>query len=123
MFNVSYNGIITVNRGDSFTAIMALSAGNELNPIEYEMTPDSFVYFAVMEPNQPFEDAILKKKLDIDDMNDNGDIVIQFRPQDTQCLLPGRYYYQVKLQVCDPDDYSKYEVHTIIDKTQFFILE
>ena len=123
MFNVSYNGIITVNRGDSFTAIMALSAGNELNPIEYEMTPDSFVYFAVMEPNQPFEDAVLKKKLDIDDMNDNGDIVIQFKPQDTQCLLPGRYYYQVKLQVCDPDDYNKYEVHTIIDKTQFFILE
>lgn len=123
MFNVSYNGIITVNRGDSFTAVMALNAGNELNPIEYEMTPDSFVYFAVMEPNQPFEDAILKKKLDIDDMNDNGDIVIQFKPQDTQCLLPGRYYYQVKLQVCDPDDYSKYEVHTIIDKTQFFILE
>lgn len=123
MFNVSYNGIITVNRGDSFTAVMALNAGNELNPIEYEMTPDSFVYFAVMEPNQPFEDAILKKKLDIDDMNDNGDIVIHFKPQDTQCLLPGRYYYQVKLQVCDPDDYSKYEVHTIIDKTQFFILE
>ena len=123
MFNVSYNGIITVNRGDSFTAVMALNAGNELNPIEYEMTPDSFVYFAVMEPNQPFEDAILKKKLDIDDMNDNGDIVINFKPQDTQCLLPGRYYYQVKLQVCDPDDYSKYEVHTIIDKTQFFILE
>ena len=89
MFNVSYNGIITVNRGDSFTAVMALNAGNELNPIEYEMTPDSFVYFAVMEPNQPFEDAILKKKLDIDDMNDNGDIVIQFKPQDTQCLLPG----------------------------------
>lgn len=123
MFNVSYNGIITVNRGDSFTAVMALNAGNELNPIEYEMTPDSFVYFAVMEPNQPFEDAILKKKLDIDDMDDNGDIIIHFKPQDTQCLLPGRYYYQVKLQVCDPDDYSNYEVHTIIDKTQFFILE
>ena len=123
MFNISYNGIITVNRGDSFTAVMSLNAGNELNPIEYEMTPDSFVYFAVMEPNQPFEDAILKKKLDIDDMNDTGDIVIHFKPQDTQCLLPGRYYYQVKLQVCDPDDYSKYEVHTIIDKTQFFILE
>ena len=123
MFHVTYNGIITINRGDSFVATMALTAGSEINPVVYEMTPDSFVYFGLMEPNQPFEDAIVKKKYTINDLDENGNVVIKFKPSDTQCLLPGRYYYQVKLQVCNPDNYEDYEVHTIIDKTQFFILE
>jgi hypothetical protein len=123
MFDLSYNGIITVNRGDSFSMPLILNIGNNMDPKRYELTEHSFVYFAVMEPNQPFETALIRKRYTKDDVNENGDVLIKFKPQDTQCVLPGKYYYQVKLQICNPDDPEDYEVHTIIDKTLFWIME
>ena len=123
MFNISYNGIITINRGDSFRLPLMLNYGTKMEPLMYRMTPKSFVYFAVMEPNEPFENALIRKKYTIDDVDEDGNIVIKFRPQDTQCVLPGKYYYQVKLQRFNSDDSEDYEVDTVIDKTQFFILE
>lgn len=123
MFNITYNGIITVNRGDSFSLPMVLNYGTTLEPMHYKMSQKSIVYFAVMEPNQPFETALIKKKYTIDDVDENGNIVIKFKPQDTQCVLPGKYYYQVKLQRFNSDDPEDYEVDTVVDKTQFFVLE
>lgn len=123
MFNISYNGIITVNRGDSFSLPMVLNYGTTLEPMHYKMSQKSIVYFAVMEPNHPFETALIKKKYTIDDVDENGNIVIKFKPQDTQCVLPGKYYYQVKLQRFNSDDPEDYEVDTVVDKTQFFVLE
>ena len=123
MFNISYDGIITINRGDSFRLPLMLNYGTKMEPLMYRMTPKSFVYFAVMEPNEPFENALIRKKYTIDDVDEDGNIVIKFRPQDTQCVLPGKYYYQVKLQRLNSDDPEDYEVDTVIDKTQFFILE
>ena len=123
MVNVAYNGIVTLNRGDSLILTIPLRMGTPIRPIPFEMTPESFLYFALMEPNQPFESAIVKKKLDIDDVTLDGKVRIKLNPQDTQCLLPGRYYYQVKLQIVDAEDTSKYSVHTIIDKTLFYITE
>ena len=123
MFNLAYNGIITVNRGDSFTLPLTLNHGTNLEPIQYRMDEQSFVYFGVMEPNEPFENALIRKKYTIDDVDENGNILIRFRPQDTQCVLPGRYYYQVKLQRFYSEDPEDYDVDTVIDKTQFFILE
>lgn len=123
MFNIAYNGIITVNRGDSFRLPMVLNYGTNLEPLNYRMSQNSIVYFAVMEPNQPFEDALIKKKYAMDDVDADGNIVIKFRPQDTQCVLPGKYYYQVKLQRFNSNDPEDYEVDTVVDKTLFYILE
>lgn len=123
MFNIAYNGIITVNRGDSFRLPMVLNYGTNLEPMNYQMSQSSIVYFAVMEPNQPFEDALIKKKYTMDDADADGNIVIKFRPQDTQCVLPGKYYYQVKLQRFNSNDPEDYEVDTVVDKTLFYILE
>lgn len=123
MFNISYNGIITVNRGDSFRMPLVLNIGTKFEPMRLTLDDYSFVYFAVMEPNQPFENALIRKKFTKDDLLENGDILIKFKPQDTQCVLPGKYYYQVKLQRVNPDNTDDYEVHTVIDKTLFYILE
>lgn len=123
MFNISYNGIITVNRGDSFRMPLVLNIGTKFEPMRLTLDDYSFVYFAVMEPNQPFENALIRKKFTKDDLLENGDILIKFKPQDTQCVLPGKYYYQVKLQKVNPDNTDDYEVHTVIDKTLFYILE
>ncbi len=123
MFTIAFNGIITVNRGDSFTIPLVLNAGTFLEPIHYSVKPTSFVYFAVMEPNQPFEDALIKKRYTSADVDEYGNILIKFKPQDTQCVLPGKYYYQVKVQNVNPDDANDYTVDTVIDKTLFYILE
>ena len=80
MFNISYNGIITINRGDSFRLPLMLNYGTKMEPLMYRMTPKSFVYFAVMEPNEPFENALIRKKYTIDDVDEDGNIVIKFRP-------------------------------------------
>ena len=42
---------------------------------------------------------------------------ISLKPQDTMCLIPGLYYYQLKLRTADE------EVFTLIPKTAFYILE
>lgn len=123
MFNLSFNGIITMNRGDSFTLPLLLNAGSTMLPLRYELAESAVVYFAVMEPNQPFENALIKKRYTTKDMDEDGNVIIHFRPQDTQCVLPGKYYYQVKLQRFNSEDPEDYEVDTVIDKTQFFILE
>lgn len=125
MFNIAFNGIITVNRGDSFTIPLVLNAGTAIEPVQYDASQTSYLYFAVMEPNQPFETALIKKKYHIPTMErgNEGQLLIKFRPQDTQCVLPGKYYYQVKVQTVNPDDVTDYTVDTVIDKTLFFILE
>lgn len=125
MFNIAFNGIITVNRGDSFTIPLTLNAGTTLDPMQYDATATSYLYFAVMEPNQPFETALIKKKYRIHDMerDEDNQLLIKFKPQDTQCVLPGKYYYQVKVQSVNPEDVTDYTVDTVIDKTLFYILE
>ena len=125
MFNIAFNGIITVNRGDSFTIPLMLNAGTTLDPMQYDATETSYLYFAVMEPNQPFETALIKKKYRIYDMerDEDNQLLIKFKPQDTQCVLPGKYYYQVKVQSVNPDNVADYTVDTVFDKTLFYILE
>ncbi len=123
MFNITYNGIITVTRGDSFELPLMLNAGSNMDPLHYQITENSIIYFAVTEPNQPFEHALIKKRYDSSDVDEDGNVVITFRPQDTECVLPGKYYYQVKLQRFWSDDPEDYTVDTVIEKTQFFILE
>lgn len=123
MFTLAFNGIITVNRGDSFSFPLYLNCGTNLEPILYNIDSSVVVYFAVMEPNQPFEEALIKKRYTAADCDENGNVIIKFRPKDTQCVLPGKYYYQVKVQRFNSDDPEDYEVDTVVDKTLFWIME
>ena len=122
MFNISNNGIITITRGDYFSLPLFMNQGTELKPLRYILDDKSQVYVGVMEANQPFETALIRKKFTSADLNDKGDINIEFFPEDTQCLLPGKYYYQIKLNKYNAEK-DKYEVHTVVQKTQFFIEE
>lgn len=117
MAYVSSSGVVELNRGDSTTLNILVDLGTRIESNVYRMTETDCVYFGLMEVNQPFEFAILKKKITADKQDDKGIVKIQLEPEDTLCLLPGKYYYQVKLAI-QPNT-----VHTIIDKTQFFILE
>ena len=122
MFNIASNGIITVNRGDSFEIPVSLNFGHSMNKTRYYMQPKDVVYLGIMEPNQPFETAILRKRFDYDQLDEDGNIYIRFWPEDTRCLLPGKYYYQIKIQTVDSKT-GRYDFETVVDKTLFFIQE
>ena len=50
--NISNNGFITINRGDSFSAPLFINCGTQLMPIRYSLKdhPRTEVYLGVMEP-------------------------------------------------------------------------
>ena len=89
-----------------------------------------------MDPQQPFEDALVKKKLVVDNSKNTAGlihgpyIVFNIEPEDTIDLIPGKYYYAVKIKMNhyleNPETGEKIHieaVNTVINKTKFIILE
>lgn len=119
MIYISNNGFVRMTRGDSFDVPLFIDRGTMCAPVRFYIKdhPESTVYLGVMEPNQDFENAIIRKKYTSTSLqNEYGDLIISFCPQDTQCLLPGKYYYSFKIQ-------TNTRVDTIIPKTEFFIMD
>lgn len=126
MINIdSTNKIITLTRGDTESITFKTNTGSGVEPKYYEMTEDDKLYFALMEPNQKFEDAILKKVIDYNTYSLSGkEYIIKFNTADTEHLLPGTYYYQIKLYIeNDPENEGNESLYTIVPKTKFFILD
>lgn len=117
MFYLNSNGIITLSRGDSAEAPLFLNQGTKICPIRYKLQGNDIVYLGVTEPNQKFEDAIIRKVYTKDNLNDLGDVVVKLEPSDTVNLIPGKYYYEVKLSYYDNDG-NNY-INTVIKKTEF----
>jgi hypothetical protein len=119
--------IIKLNRGDSFEFYIKVTNKDNTDP--YILTSKDAVYFALMYPNQKFEDAIFIKGYTIGDQDiDTGEILIKVIPNDTRTLHTGIYYYTVKLQrggtLEDLTDFDEPdEVRTLIERTKFIINE
>lgn len=146
MFNQAKNNIFTITRGDSGYILCYINGGTPLDPIGLQLEENQELYFGVTEPNQPFEFAILKKKYDyenppeyttaeiigkcwcgqVDRISIDGSLIkINLQPQDTVCLLPGKYYYSIKLKTNTLDGEGKilsYTVNTIVDKAIFNVV-
>lgn len=114
---------ISASRGDSYSFEITVYSGDRMTPINYAFQDGDVLYMAVQEPNQVFEDAILKKKFTKDDLIDDSTIKVSFTPEDTMYLLPGLYYYQFKLVRAEKDDEGNNLVDTIIPLTEFYIEE
>ena len=132
MYTISNNGFITITQGDSFQSPLFINQGTFTVPVRWSIVdhPEATVYFGVMECHQLFGNALIRryyhydsKKTDDflndfgDTINKYGDIVVTIRSQDTEYLLPGKYYYEVKI------DFGDGKIDTVIPKTEFFILE
>jgi hypothetical protein len=124
------NNIIVVTRGDSLEF--------KPNPItlgdyaQYELQGDDTIYFGLMDPGQYFENALVRKVFTSDDFASIEDFVLELDPEDTLDLLPGKYFYALKLQLDhaeikpsqDGYSYENIEVNkviTLINKTKFII--
>lgn len=127
MFTIGRNGIITANRGDKFIVTLNINNGTELEPDYTELSEFDAVYLGVMEPNCPFEHAIITKKFTEADVQHDEEghpfIDIVFKPTDTEYLVPGVYYYECKLLRRTSETDTDYSVDTIIPKTKLIILE
>lgn len=122
------NKIIKLNRCDSWEHIITIPKKEK--PFEnYLLKATDVLYFALLYPNQPFEDAIIVKGYTHDDQNiETGEITLTLTPNETRCLTPGIYYYTTKLQrggtleVLGDFD-NAVEVRTITERTKFIINE
>lgn len=123
MLDVSRNNQIAVTRGDSFEVPLFLNAGSDVNPVRYVLDDKDQIFLGIMEPNSCFENAIVKKVYTKADFNDNEDVVIKIDHEDTACLMPGKYYYQIKAKFVTDSENDKFIVNTVVPKTEFFIEE
>lgn len=120
--------IIKINRGDSYELPVVIPRKDDyIKP--YFLTSKDALYFALMNPNQRFEDAIFVKGYTLEEQDvKTGEVLLKITPNDTRALTPGVYYYTVKLQrggtleVIDDFDEPD-EVRTIIERTKFIINE
>ena len=109
-------------RGDTTTLVPFINKGTAMSPERYEITENDTIYFALMEPNQKFEDAILKKVFNSESpVTEDGDLIIKLNPSDTVDLLPGKYYYTIKMK--HDTNENEYDVYTLLQETEFWILD
>lgn len=127
MFDIANNGIIRINRGDSFSLDVFINVGTCIEPIQYILQPGDSVYFALMEPNQPFEHALMRREFTNVDLDEDDRVIMNFSSDQTEYLMPGTYYYMIKLRrlesLGESGEENTYAVDTIIPKTKFIIAE
>lgn len=122
LYLIRKNKVITMNRGDYLSLKIELKSGNFPNETYYEIKKGDIVFFGLMEPNQPFEKAILKKELGYDDYDiEGGTLKVVLNPEDTIELVPGTYYYQIKVLYKDEAGVS--HIDTALQKTRFNIID
>lgn len=123
-FKISRNGIITMNRGDTFTLPVCINVGSGCQPEYYDLKQGDVLYFALLQPGERWEKAILKKPFYFEDLQPDKDPQFHFSSEDTEYLVPGNYYYQVKLYRTAEHCLDGFEhVDTIVPRTKFVILE
>lgn len=116
MLTISNNNIIRVIRGDSFTLNFRDFVVNTLEP-DCTLHPGDSLYFGLMEPNKPFECALIRKKVTNDTESDMESVFMEFSPEMTERIMPGVYYYSVKIERANG------KVETLVKKTKFYIID
>lgn len=121
-FILGNSHIITVHRGDTFIAPIFINKGTLLQPVRYYLQSTDKVYVGITEPHQYFEHAIIKKVYDFwSPRSKEKDVLFTLEPSDTEFLVPGKYYYEVKLYQID--ECGREFVSTVVDKSLFYVVE
>lgn len=124
MVEISNNGIITITRGDYIEFPLFINqGGSQIYPIRYSLLkdPSTTITFAVMMPNQRFENAIIKKTYTAGSYHTNqNDLMIVFKPEDTINLRPGKYFYSIRINMKQHGHYCQ---KTLVPERMFVIKE
>lgn len=120
MFAKVMNGIINHYRGDTLSTPIYIYQDNVLTATPYYIGKGDTLFFCITEPKQAFEDAIVKKVFDENSEKDaHGNIILNLKSTDTEYLLPGKYYYSIRLK---HEQGNSCEIKTILPPTIFNIL-
>ena len=122
------NNMIVLNRGDTYEFDLTIDDDTSVDG-RYHIQGDDTIYFGIMDPHQSFEEALVKKRFTTDDADSNGNLSIVIEPEDTLDLLPGLYYYSVKIHLQHENIHPETgeilgfvdKVHTVINKTKLFL--
>ena len=109
--------VVVINRGDTYRATVQLT---DVDGTPYVMNREDRLYFGLMDPHQPFENALIKKRMTYKDCDSHGVVAFGLKAEDTVDLLPGVYYYAVKLHHLERASGTD-EVKTVIAKTKFIV--
>ena len=120
MVNISNLGILNLTRGDDCIFYGELRDGDNLDFVKYIADERDEIYFGIMEPNQPFENAIVRKKLSKKNIIEENILVLEINSLDTINLIPGAYYYQFKLNRYTD---SGFKINTLNPKSLLYIEE
>jgi len=149
VIDVKPNKIIKLYRGDTFELYFDIPTWDYK---EYQIKDNDNIYFGVMEPNTFFEDALIKKvyneiveeyetvnriQIPINIYKPTGDIIaikddknqiikycVKLTSEDTENVLPGIYYYSIKLHEEHLEDGKLIDrTRTVIKNTKFIILD
>ena len=99
MLNISRSGNISISRGDTFKVPLFIDCSKDIfNSIRFPMQEGDEIYFYLIEPNTSSRFPLVKQIYHKEDTNDNGDVVIKFVHDDTDWIVPGTYYYEIKVR-------------------------
>ena len=93
------NNMIILNRGDTYEFDLTIDDDSAVDG-RYHIQGDDTIYFGIMDPHQPFEAALVKKKFTVDDADTNGNLTIVIEPEDTLDLLTTtqlKFIYSMKI--------------------------
>ena len=135
MFEISMNNVVTMTAGDYGRIVTNINMGTLITPDYYDLENRDKVYFGIMEPNQAFENAIVRKVFTRDNSyilpvkDSEGHIIkpgavdIRIESEDTMNLVPGTYYYCIKLLRPAKNPCDKDKIYTLLDKKKFIIID
>lgn len=105
-----------LSRGDTFKfPIIINKSPTKLEFDKYELSEDDIIYGAILEPNEAFEDAIIRKVITKEsDKDSEGNLLFILKSEDTEYLLTGKYYITFKLK-------HNNEITTILPMKEFWI--
>lgn len=116
-YYVKKNNVISINRGDYVEIPFKFEEGKfPKTPIT--MNDGDVLFFGLMDPNMHFEHSLIKKEFTgKDTISSEGEFTLILEPDDTLELLPGTYFYEIKLLTKDA------KIKTLIQKTRFNIID
>lgn len=116
LYIIEKNKVITMTRGDSAKFSFKFMEGKFPNETPLVINDDDIVFFGLMDPNQYFEHALLKKEFSNKDIDEEGNFIITLEPDDTIELMEGTYFYAIKLLTSDA------QIKTLVQNTKFNIV-
>lgn len=116
MFCMNKINSFYVSRGDTFKFPLLINkCCTKFGFDKYELSENDKIYGAILEPNQSFENAIIRKVITKNSMKDaEGNPLFILNSDDTEYLLTGKYYITFKLE-------HDNEISTILPMKEFWI--